>query len=287
MKFLLLILLSTVSFVSADTSAVNSITTLTQQARNLGEFIKLFNGSVISSLGILLLSLAVICFFYGIVRFIWSMRQGEGKAAEAGKKFMLWGIFAIFVIFSIYGIVIFIQSTLGIKGGGSIERPCVDFVTHCVKKGNNLGSDQRVQVNNGSSTADPCAGDALGKVCLPSGYTTGSGASYSCQPSPCATIGTMGSDGKCYGDSCPNGCAISSDKPETCYGKSEWSSCTASGETGICLTSGGLQLVCKVGLKVLKSGDFCQQTAKTSICGQGLSCQFKEKFDGNDYYTCR
>ncbi len=54
--------------------------------------------------------LALAIFFYGVAKYIWS--EGQGKAE--GKSIMTWGVVALFVISSVWGIVYFIQKELGI-----------------------------------------------------------------------------------------------------------------------------------------------------------------------------
>jgi hypothetical protein len=49
-------------------------------------------------------ALAVLFFFWGIARYIWYL----GKEKESGKQIMIWGVIAIFVMSSIWGIVSFI-----------------------------------------------------------------------------------------------------------------------------------------------------------------------------------
>jgi hypothetical protein len=56
----------------------------------------------------LVFSLALLLFFWGMVKYIWS--EGQGK--EEGKKFMIWGVVALFVMSSIWGIIYFIGEEL-------------------------------------------------------------------------------------------------------------------------------------------------------------------------------
>jgi len=58
-------------------------------------------------------------FFFGIYKYIWSGASSE-KAAEEGKRVMLAGIIGIFVAFSIWGIIKFLQK--------EIDLPQVDKV---------------------------------------------------------------------------------------------------------------------------------------------------------------
>jgi hypothetical protein len=65
--------------------------------------------------------LAVVYFFWGMGQFI--LHAGDPKTREEGKQQMIWGVIALFIIFSIMGIVNFIGSAIGITPGGGT--PCV------------------------------------------------------------------------------------------------------------------------------------------------------------------
>ena len=56
----------------------------------------------------LVFSLALLVFFWGVVKYIWS--SGDDK--NEGKKIMIWGIVALFVMASVWGLVAFIQTEL-------------------------------------------------------------------------------------------------------------------------------------------------------------------------------
>lgn len=56
---------------------------------------------------------AVVFFFWGLAKMI--LRGGDEKATEEGKKIMVWGIIALFVIIAIWGIVTFIQQAFGLQ----------------------------------------------------------------------------------------------------------------------------------------------------------------------------
>ena len=55
--------------------------------------------------------LALLGFFWGLARFIFRI-GGDEKAVEEGKKIMIWGLIALFVMISVWGIVIFMQEAL-------------------------------------------------------------------------------------------------------------------------------------------------------------------------------
>lgn len=118
------------------------------------------------------MSLAIVAFFAGLVRFIWSIKEGEAKKADEGKKFMLWSLLAIFIIFSLYGIIYFMQQTLGIKDVTTIAKPCLNFVTDCTKTSTGLTPTNQ-SIDPQSEVSDDCAkspGKQVGASCtLPNG----------------------------------------------------------------------------------------------------------------------
>ena len=57
-------------------------------------------------------SLAVIYFFWGLAKFI--LAAGDEEARAAGKQIMLWGVVAIFVMASVYGLVALLASIVGV-----------------------------------------------------------------------------------------------------------------------------------------------------------------------------
>jgi hypothetical protein len=74
----------------------------------------------------LMLSLAVLVFLWGLVKFI-ANADDEG-AKESGKNLMVWGMIALFVMVSFWGIIGFVQESLGITGMiTSTPAPVVHF----------------------------------------------------------------------------------------------------------------------------------------------------------------
>lgn len=57
----------------------------------------------------LFITLAIVVFFWGLIKYLWSM--GPEDASE-GLRIMFWGVIAIFVMVSIWGIIRLLQSTL-------------------------------------------------------------------------------------------------------------------------------------------------------------------------------
>ena len=60
----------------------------------------------------LLTAVALLAFFWGLVKFIFA--QGSETMKTEAKKVMLWGLVALFVMISVWGIVRFMQSALGL-----------------------------------------------------------------------------------------------------------------------------------------------------------------------------
>ncbi|MSR73298.1 hypothetical protein EXS61_01690 [Candidatus Parcubacteria bacterium] len=71
---------------------------------------------VIASLIPIVAGIALIVFFWGLGRFV--LYTGDDKGREEGKRIMFWGMIAIFTLFSIWGIIFYIGSNLGLVNSG-------------------------------------------------------------------------------------------------------------------------------------------------------------------------
>ena len=80
-------------------------------------------GALLTSLLPILVTLAVVLFFWGLAVFIFSAGNEDGR--ERGKQIMIWGVIALFIIVSIWGIVAFLGNLFGIEQGGSAPVPNV------------------------------------------------------------------------------------------------------------------------------------------------------------------
>ncbi len=72
--------------------------------------IDIFTQTIVKSLGMLAMASAMVAFFYGVVQYIWGARAGDATKIKNGNQFMIWGLIALFVMFSVYGIVRFAQN---------------------------------------------------------------------------------------------------------------------------------------------------------------------------------
>ena len=60
----------------------------------------------------LLASLALLAFFWGLVKYIYATSDTKGH--EDGKELIIWGLVAMFVLFSVWGIInLFKQGLFG------------------------------------------------------------------------------------------------------------------------------------------------------------------------------
>jgi len=70
----------------------------------------------------ILIGVALIFFFWGLIQYI---RNAGKKGHERGRKTMIAGITALFIMVSIWGIIAFLQSSLGIRGNAPEHPPYV------------------------------------------------------------------------------------------------------------------------------------------------------------------
>jgi len=62
----------------------------------------------------LLITLAIVVFFWGLVKYI--AQAGNPQAKSEGLRLITYGIISIFVMVSIWGIIALLQNTVGIDG---------------------------------------------------------------------------------------------------------------------------------------------------------------------------
>ena len=68
-------------------------------------------GGLINPLIAILVGLALLAFFWGLLKFIFKI-GGDEKAEESGKTIMKWGLIAMFVMLSVMGIINFFERAL-------------------------------------------------------------------------------------------------------------------------------------------------------------------------------
>jgi len=94
-------------------------------AQSLGNIENLLKaiGRLVSLATPIVVGLALLAFFWGLVKYIFS--AGEDDAKKEGIRLMIGGVIAIFVIVSLVGIVRFIGNAVGVGQGGSLDIPKV------------------------------------------------------------------------------------------------------------------------------------------------------------------
>lgn len=71
-------------------------------------------GAVVNTLIPIMMALAVLAFFWGLVKYIAS--ASDEAAKESGKNLMIWGMIALFVMVALWGILGWVQAQLGLSG---------------------------------------------------------------------------------------------------------------------------------------------------------------------------
>jgi hypothetical protein len=82
---------------------------------------------VVPALVTALVGVALLYFIWGLVLFI--SQSGDEKAVEEGKQKMIWGLIALFVLVSVWGLVSLLQTVSGIDGGTNPGAPQTTYTT--------------------------------------------------------------------------------------------------------------------------------------------------------------
>ena len=78
-------------------------------------------GSLLKTIIPIVFTIAIIYFFWGVAKYI--LAAGDAKAAAEGRSIMIYGIIAVAVMASVYGLVQFLQDTFDINGAGTVDLP--------------------------------------------------------------------------------------------------------------------------------------------------------------------
>ncbi|MEZ0208769.1 MAG: hypothetical protein ACAH17_01170 [Candidatus Paceibacterota bacterium] len=82
-----------------------------------------FTSTIVQATMGLFIAVAGAAFFYGVFRYIWGIREGDETRVKAGNQFMLWGLIALFVMTSAWGIVNYAQGIFGLDTSRTIVIP--------------------------------------------------------------------------------------------------------------------------------------------------------------------
>lgn len=83
------------------------------------ELINALGGLINASIAIVV-AIALLSFFWGLARYVFRI-GGDEKAVENGKRIMKWGLIALFVMVSVWGIVVFFQRAFNLPIEASSE----------------------------------------------------------------------------------------------------------------------------------------------------------------------
>jgi hypothetical protein len=89
------------------------------QAQNIESITSLISSLVNYAIGILI-GVAIIAFFWGLIRYA-LLSKGDDAGRKTSINLMVYGILAIFVMLSVFGLVRLLQNTFGV-GGGNIQQ---------------------------------------------------------------------------------------------------------------------------------------------------------------------
>lgn len=78
-------------------------------------------GGLITQATPIVVALALLAFFWGLVSYIFG--SGNDDKRKKGIHIMIWGIIALFVMLSVFGIINALQSTLGVDQTTTINIP--------------------------------------------------------------------------------------------------------------------------------------------------------------------
>lgn len=76
-------------------------------------------GDLLNLLIPILIALAVVVFFWGLVKYVY----GGGKDTSKGRQIMLSGLVALFVMISVWGLVRLMQTALGVDQNAQTNVP--------------------------------------------------------------------------------------------------------------------------------------------------------------------
>lgn len=89
---------------------------------NITKIVTSFKG-IINMLIPIMFGLAIVYFFYGLANYILS--AGDPKKAADGKSIMIYGVIAIAVMASLFGLTKYLQDALGVQAGNNVVPPTV------------------------------------------------------------------------------------------------------------------------------------------------------------------
>lgn len=90
---------------------------------NLTSIINWVTCTLVKSVIPLLITLAVVGFIWGIVKYFLNPDNEEKR--KQGKTFMVWGLIALFVMVSMWGIIAIFKTTFGLDSANQIDTSAI------------------------------------------------------------------------------------------------------------------------------------------------------------------
>jgi hypothetical protein len=79
-------------------------------------------GTIVSLLIPIAFALILLFFFWGLAKYM----LGDAEDKEKGKNLMIWGVIALFVAASIWGLVAFLRDVFGVGDEDFVRNPAVE-----------------------------------------------------------------------------------------------------------------------------------------------------------------
>ncbi len=79
-------------------------------ASKLGQFLDPIMKNIVNPLVLLVFTIAIIVFAYGIFEMVW--KGGDASAREQGRNHMLGGLIGMFVMLSAWGLIYLVSNTI-------------------------------------------------------------------------------------------------------------------------------------------------------------------------------
>ncbi len=80
-------------------------------------------GNIVETATPIVAGLALLFFFWGLATFI--LAAGNEEAKERGRRIMIWGVVALFVMVTVWGLTTFLGNIFGIRQSQISETPYV------------------------------------------------------------------------------------------------------------------------------------------------------------------
>lgn len=84
-------------------------------APEVSELLKRINDQVLNPLIVLMFTAALVLFVFGLYKFFGPAGKQGSESINDGKRHLLWGIVGMAIMVSVFGIMNFITSTLGVS----------------------------------------------------------------------------------------------------------------------------------------------------------------------------